>query len=242
MNISAFNWADYTILAVIGLSIFISLIRGFIREAFSLATWVLAFWVGLSFSPSLAPSLANYISHENLRVIAAFAILFVITLILGTLVSVLISQIVRKTGLSGTDRLLGVLFGAARGGLLVALLILTAGLFAAGKEVWWQKSILIPKMMPMASWLKDYLPENIKVAFDNNGKEKPKWANLIPDGSVFKNPLDQATGNTEANDNPLMANSSDKNAPNPVKLSKSDSQNQEESTTIKLDMPNKKVL
>lgn len=205
MNISAFNWVDYTILAMIGLSVFISLIRGFVREALSLATWVVAFWVALSFGSDLGPGLSPYIAHEHLRVIMAFAILFVITLVLGTLVSVLITQVIRKTGLSGMDRLLGVFFGAARGGLLVALLILSASLFAANKEEWWKTSLLIPKVMPMATWLKGYLPENVKLALENGGKDKPKWAALIPDESVFKNPIAQATGNTEANDNPLVA-------------------------------------
>lgn len=120
-------WVDYIIIGVIGLSALISLIRGFVREALSLAVWVLAFFVAWTFFRELAQHL-TWFSLPSVRLGVALAILFLTTLLVGGLVNYLVGQLVDKTGLTGTDRLIGMLFGAARGVLLVTLLILLAGL------------------------------------------------------------------------------------------------------------------
>ena len=70
------NWADYTILAIIGISVLISLWRGFTKEAFSLAGWIVAAWVALTFADSLQVLLEPHITVPSLRLIIAFAILF----------------------------------------------------------------------------------------------------------------------------------------------------------------------
>ena len=107
-------WVDYVIIGIIALSAIISVVRGFVREVLSLAGWILAFWVALTFSPQLSTFLAEYIETPTIRLFAAFAGLFIITLILSALVNHLIATIVDKTGLSGTDRMLGIIFGAAK--------------------------------------------------------------------------------------------------------------------------------
>jgi len=90
--------------------------------------WGLAFWVALTFSEALAGLLINIFHTPSLRTIAAFGILFVITLMLGALVNYLIGQLVDKTGLTGTDRILGLAFGFARGTLLITVLLMLARL------------------------------------------------------------------------------------------------------------------
>ena len=157
-------WIDYVIIGIIGLSAVISLMRGFMREAFSLAAWVLAFWVAWTFFRDLALHM-DWISVPSVRLGLSFAILFVITLIVGGLVNYLVGQLVDKTGLTGTDRLIGMLFGAARGILLVSVLILLAGLTPLPEDPWWKESQLINYFQELAVWLKTLLPENIGEKF-----------------------------------------------------------------------------
>ncbi len=155
------NWVDYTILAIIGVSIFISLLRGFTKEALSLAGWVIALWVGLGFADNLQRLLEPHITVPSLRLIIAFAILFVITLFLAGLVNYLAVQVIKKTGLSGTDRMVGVFFGVARGCLVVAVLVLIGGMTPMPQDPWWKESQLLHYFQNIAIWLRQFLPEGI---------------------------------------------------------------------------------
>ena len=163
--LETFNWIDYVILALIALSAIIGLFRGFVREALSLVTWGLAIWVALSFSPLAASYLEPYVETPSLRQIAAFAGLFIATLIAGAIINSLISLLVRKSGISGTDRFLGMIFGVARGGLVVALLVLLAGLTPLPEDPWWKQSITMPYFEQLAATLRGFLPEDIAKDF-----------------------------------------------------------------------------
>lgn len=155
------TWVDFVILAIIAISAVVSLLRGFVREALSLGTWIVAFWVGFVFSAPLAVYFADLISIPSLRLAAAFSVLFLATLALGAWINFLVFKFVEKTGLSGTDRMLGILFGAARGGVIVVILVLLAGLTPMPKDAWWQKSTLLESFQEMALWVRDYLPNEI---------------------------------------------------------------------------------
>ncbi len=157
-------WIDFVILGIIGLSAIISLMRGFVREALSLAVWVLAFWVAWTFFRKLALQL-DWFTVPSVRLGAAFLILFIATLMVGALVNYLMGQLVDKTGLSGTDRLIGILFGAARGAILVAILVLLAGLTPFPNDPWWKESQLIGYFQELAVWLKQLLPADIGEKF-----------------------------------------------------------------------------
>ncbi|MET0106108.1 MAG: CvpA family protein [Sedimenticola sp.] len=158
-------WIDYVIIGIIGLSAMISLVRGFISEALSLAVWILAFWVAWTFFRELAVQL-DWFTVPSVQLGAAFAILFIATLMLGALVNFLVGQLVEKTGLSGTDRLIGIFFGAARGAVLIAILVLLAGLTPFPNDPWWKESQLIGYFQELAIWLKTLLPADIGEKFN----------------------------------------------------------------------------
>jgi membrane protein required for colicin V production len=157
-------WVDYVIIGIISLSAIVSLLRGFVREAFSLAAWILAFWISWTFFRDLSVHI-EWIEVPSLRLGAAFVALFLVTLILGALVNYLIGQLVDKSGLSGTDRVIGVLFGAARGAVLVSILVLLAGLTPFPEDPWWQESRLLGYFNELAIWLRDLLPPDIAEKF-----------------------------------------------------------------------------
>ncbi len=146
------NWADWGIIAIIVLSGLISLKRGFIKEALSLLIWVLAFVIARMFSANMATLLVDYIDVPTIRYAAAFAILFAATLMVGALVNYLISTLVRITGLSGTDRVLGIIFGLGRGALLVVVAVALIKHTPLTDAMWWAQSALIPEFLMLEEW------------------------------------------------------------------------------------------
>jgi membrane protein required for colicin V production len=153
----AFTWVDWAIIGVVAISALISLKRGFVKEALSLVTWVVAGAVAWMFGGGLAQYLEHYIQTPSARVITGCVILFVATLLVGAMVNFLIGELIRVTGLSGTDRFLGMVFGAARGGLLV---VVAAGLLSLGpvqQDPWWQQSQLLPRFLLVADWSKNLI-------------------------------------------------------------------------------------
>lgn len=142
------NWVDYVILAIISISALISLMRGFVREVVSILVWIAAFTLAILFARPMAGQLSGYIDSPTLQVVTAFAVIFIATLLIGALVNYLAGQLVGRTGLTGTDRALGVVFGAGRGLLIVAALILALGLTSAPREGWWQASVVVGYLQP----------------------------------------------------------------------------------------------
>jgi membrane protein required for colicin V production len=154
-------WIDVVILALIALSAILSLFRGFVREAMALATWLVALWVSMAFYEELATWLAQWIQVPSAQKITAFALLFICVLLLGTLVNYLVSKLVERTGFSSTDKMLGIVFGVARGAVIVAILVLLAGLTPIPQDPWWQDSQLLGYFEELAMWMRSFLPEEI---------------------------------------------------------------------------------
>ena len=153
----AFTWVDWAIIAIIAISSLISLKRGFVKEALSLVTWIIAGVVAWMFGGALSQHLTEFIEMPSARVIAGCAILFVATLLVGALVNFLISELVRVTGLSGTDRFLGMVFGGARGALLVVVFTGLLSLAPVQQDPWWQQSSLLPHFLMVADWSKNLI-------------------------------------------------------------------------------------
>ena len=138
MDIAA---ADVVICVIVGISGIISMIRGFVKEAMSLVIWLAAFFVAMSFKEVVAELLINIIALPSIRQLAAWIILFVGTLLLGSIANYLLGKLVSSTGLSGTDRTLGLVFGGFRGLLIVlALVIIVPKTLPVDEDLWWTSS------------------------------------------------------------------------------------------------------
>ena len=155
-------WPDYIIITIIAVSTVISLLRGFVRESLALAGWILAIWVSMIYMHQMAIFITPYLDvPPSILSLISFIILFIITLILAALVSNLGANLVDQTGLSGTDRAIGMLFGIARGILIVGVLVLLAGFTMIPQDPWWKESVLISHFQQLAVQMKAFLPSHI---------------------------------------------------------------------------------
>lgn len=143
---------DYVILVIIGISTLMSLSKGLIKEALSLGTWIVAFLGARTLAPKAEPFLASAIENPLYLKVAAMALIFVLILILGAVVRWALGALVAATGLTMTDRLLGMVFGAARGGLLVTLMVALVNLSPFRGDEWFANSQLVPKFIDLAEW------------------------------------------------------------------------------------------
>lgn len=155
------NWADYTILGILGLSVLMGLWRGFIGEVLALAIWVCAFWVAWTLGPTLAEHFSASISTPSARVILGYVVCFITVLIAGAIVTVLMRKLVAGSGLSGSDRLLGMVFGLVRGMALVVLVVFLLRFTPFSSDPWWNQSRLMPGFQHSAKWLGERVPAEV---------------------------------------------------------------------------------
>ncbi len=145
------QWIDIAIIGVLILSSLVSVMRGFIKEILSLVAWLIAFFVAATFYGKLA-SLFTFLENDLAKIALALICLFFGTLMLIGLVNYIISLILKKTGLSGTDRMLGIIFGLARGLIIVLVccgvieMLLHYGLFKSIESAqWYTQSVIYPE-------------------------------------------------------------------------------------------------
>jgi membrane protein required for colicin V production len=152
------SWLDLVILVIIVLSALISLVRGFVKESISLVTWIVAGLLALRYFSAMAELLQPFVEAPMIRDVAGFSIIFIFALVVGAIVNFIMSQLVSKTGLSGTDKALGVVFGGARGVLIVTMVVLLASLTPMPEASWWQDSASVGFFQQLAEWLKGIIP------------------------------------------------------------------------------------
>lgn len=158
-NMAQLNWVDYSIIGIVLASVLISIIRGFVREALSLITWIVAILVAIYFSQDVANLLAPYVKSPKVAFGLSFTLLFILVLILGAIINYLLAGMIHKTGLSFIDRLLGIAIGLIRGVLIVAILMLLCDFTNLPHENAWQQSQLLPYIQPYADWMKQFTPQ-----------------------------------------------------------------------------------
>ncbi|MDH4023580.1 MAG: CvpA family protein [Gammaproteobacteria bacterium] len=146
---------DYLLLAMLLASGLVGILRGLIREAMSLATWVIALWCAARFDDQTAHLFSNTLNDPLWQLWAARLVLFIGVLFAGSVLVWIVSYFVRRSVITGTDRTLGMLFGLARGVVLAGVLVLALELGGFAAEPWWQESKLIPYAAAVAAELRD---------------------------------------------------------------------------------------
>ena len=152
---------DYGIIAIIALSALMGVMRGFVREAMSLVTWVTAITIAVLYGETVA-GWFNTVSLSGIRLVLAFVLIVLGTLIIGGVLSHLIAKVIRSTRFSITDRIIGILFGFARGAIVISLVIIMIKASGISYQSLTKDSMLTPKLEPIALWLEKKLPEDIK--------------------------------------------------------------------------------
>jgi|LNFM01.1.fsa_nt_gb membrane protein required for colicin V production len=170
----ALNWADLFILTVLGISALLSLLRGLVREVLSLVGWVAACWVAFRFSGPAGQVLAGTFGvPPSVRTAIGFIALLVCVLLAFGIVNFLIGKLIDSTGLGGTDKMLGMLFGIGRGLAIITVLVIFAGLTPLPRDPWWHQSVFLPRLEPAARWAIGWLPAEFAKHFDNYERVPP---------------------------------------------------------------------
>jgi membrane protein required for colicin V production len=149
--------ADYVILFLCVASAVIGLWRGFTAEALSLLTLLVSIWLAWAFAGRFEGMLGTWIgASPEVRIWAARVIVFVLALLVGGLISWLARKLIRHTGLSGVDRLLGAGFGFLRAVVLIGLAVIVMEFLGLQQEPWWQEARLKPYADQAAAAVKYY--------------------------------------------------------------------------------------
>lgn len=152
------NAIDAAIIGVTVISCLFGLWRGLVKEVLSLLTWIAALLVARIYSEPLAGVLTSTISNSGARYVTAFALIFVVVMMLGTFINHLMAKLLTATGLKLADRLLGGAFGVLRGGIIVLVILFIASVFVSETALW-QESVLIPHGMALIEWSRLFIED-----------------------------------------------------------------------------------
>lgn len=153
---------DIAIVAILVLSLLLGVWRGFVREIFSLAGWVLAFLAANAVAAPIGDALPTSIARPEVRVLIAFIVVFVFTLSATALAAMLVSKLFKAAGLGGVDRTLGGVFGLARGVVILLAITIAAGLTALPKHPLWKESVGAGMLTRTVLQLKGWLPPRLE--------------------------------------------------------------------------------
>ena len=145
MPVGNFAVADVVMGIVIVVSAVFGLIRGLVREVLSLVIWAAALLLGIAFADPVAAMLGLDLGAA-LQTAIGFAIVFVAILVAGALAQRFLGGLVESTGLTGTDRTLGLVFGTVRGAAVVLVALILLRPFAESRT-WWAESLIAPPLL-----------------------------------------------------------------------------------------------
>ena len=162
------NFFDYILIGVVGLSVVLSLWRGFVREIISLIGLVAAFLVASRASGLAGDFLGQWITNGTVADIAGFVLVFILIMLIVGVVGMIIRKLVDMADLTATDRTLGIFFGAARGILLIALSFLIFTSYAKPDYAWMKQSMLTPYAIQAGDMLGGVIPEGYPFSRQGN--------------------------------------------------------------------------
>lgn len=152
---------DYGVLTIIGISIGLGWWRGFVYELLSLLFWIAAYVVARMFSPDVLPYVPDVIANNDAKSAVAYGALFVLTLMVGSVLTWLLSKLIKIAGLGLIDGLMGAVFGLIRGMLIVLILVLLAGLTELPKKTFWRDAWSSQTLQSVALFTKEFLPQDL---------------------------------------------------------------------------------
>ena len=153
--------ADLVIAIAIAISVVIGFVRGFVKEAISIASLLIAIWAALHFGPGVGTIADNWLSSPDLQKWFGWLLVFVVILTVGGLLGWGVAKMVRLSVLSGTDRMLGILFGFCRGAVLVGVAVMGGQFAGFDNDDWWDKSFLIDYGEFVADWIRVMAPKGM---------------------------------------------------------------------------------
>ncbi|MBI4192420.1 MAG: CvpA family protein [Betaproteobacteria bacterium] len=155
------TWFDYAVLTIIGISVLLSIIHGFVRELLALASWFVAFIAAQMYAADIAPLLPAAIPGPSLRLLAAFLAMFLMVLLVMTLAAIAASSLIRSAGLGVADRALGAVFGLVRGLAMVMVVVVLAGLTTLPRQPVWRNAMFSAPLEALANVIKVWLPYDL---------------------------------------------------------------------------------
>ena len=161
---------DYVVLGIFFISIVLSIVRGLVREVLSIAGWVIAFIAASTFVYDFEPYLPPEIGGASLRIIASFILIFIAALIISVLITMLLNALIKNVGLGFIDRTLGAFFGFARALIIVAVLVLIAGLTPLPQQSLWRQAVLSEPLEEVVKYALTWLPVDLSkhISYEKN--------------------------------------------------------------------------
>lgn len=155
--------ADIVVSVAIAISVVVGFMRGFVKEAISITSLLIAIWAALHFGYAAGALSEGWLSSEELQLWFGRILVFIVILAVGGLLGWGISKIIRLSALSGTDRILGMVFGFCRGVVLFALFIVGGQFAGFDNDNWWLRSRLIPYGSYVAEWIRVMAPRGVEL-------------------------------------------------------------------------------
>ncbi|MFO1321656.1 MAG: CvpA family protein [Burkholderiales bacterium] len=161
---------DIAVFTVVGVSILLGVMRGLVKEVMALVSWVIAFMVAKQFASAAAVFVPASVAAQPLRVAIGFVVILVAALLVLWVATFLATELLKATGLTTADRMLGAVFGLVRGLFIVVVAVMVAGLTSLPKHPGWRNAWLSPPFEAVAMAAKAWLPESVKanVHFDGD--------------------------------------------------------------------------
>lgn len=173
MNTFAFTTVDFVVIAILLLSALLGVVRGLVKEILSLFVFGLSMWLAYHYAGKLVEFSKIDIPLGDIgRTVIAFIAIFIVTLLLGKLISTLIARLISSSGLTGVDRFLGALFGLARGVLIIVVLSTLAALTSLPSNAEWKDALTRPAIEYSVSFVRSWLP--------------PDWATKVSEATDIR--------------------------------------------------------
>ncbi len=162
VSVAAMNSFDYVMALVLVAFCITGAIRGFVLEVLSLVLWPVTAFISWLLADQVAPLFSSFISEAQLRVVAAFMLVFLVVFVIGTIIVYLVHRALPLRGvLRRPNLILGAAVGFLRGGIIIVIVFLVCGITSLPQRSWWRESVLAPHFQRAAVAVGALLPADI---------------------------------------------------------------------------------